>query len=99
MSVLDKALLKQIKTMEPKEYLFTVTGGFDISPKLVEFEAWDGRVIGFTLPDGRIARLCVALEVEREETGEMEYITSSSEMADLGFKNLDYESLDFHGKI
>lgn len=82
--------------MEPKEYLFEVKGGFDISPSLEEFHAHDGTVIGFTLPDGRVARACVALEVEDEETGRIEYIISEQEMTGLGFDGLDYECLNFY---
>jgi hypothetical protein len=84
--------------VNPKEYLFTVTGGFDISPELVEFEAWDGGVIGFTLPGGRIAKLSVALEISSPDPDDdgLEYVTCERRMAELGFGNLDYDALDFH---
>ena len=56
----------------------------------------NGEVIGYKLPDGRIARLCIALEIE-DETGKepIKVVSFDSEMATLGFTNLDYEQLTF----
>lgn len=86
--------------MKSKEYLFTVTGGFDISPELSEFLAWDGGVVGFTLPDGRVAKLVVGLEISSPDPDDdgFEHVTCERKMSELGFDNLDYDALDFHEK-
>ena len=79
---------------------FVVTGGFDILKSLKPREAADGGIVAYTLPDGREARLVVALEVEepstKYRTGTLQYVTSEKEMAKLGFEALDYEALDFY---
>ena len=82
--------------MNEKPYKFVVKGGFDISSTLAEYLAWDGGVIGFVLPNGKVAKLCVALEIEDGDGDGFTYVTSQNEMAKLGFQDLDYESLDFH---
>jgi hypothetical protein len=75
---------------------FEVVGGFDVvKEKLTPFEAADGSVVGYILPDGRHVRLVVALEVENQKTGKFTYVTSSDGMAKLGFLGLDYDHLDF----
>ena len=79
-----------------KRFTFDVAGGFDID--FPEVLAADGSVVGFTLPDGRTVRLCIALEVEAanpKEATDYKYITSEREMDDLGFRCLDYAHLEF----
>jgi len=83
-----------------KETLFTVKGGFDISKKLKPMKGAAGDIIGYTLPDGRIVRLVVALEIENTKSKMVseafDYITSSAAMELIGFNNLDYSELTFY---
>jgi hypothetical protein len=78
------------------EYLFTVTGGYNVSPDLKEYHSFNGRVIGFTTPDGRVVRLTVALEVE-EADGSFSYINNEKQMMQLGFGGLEYDKVEFEG--
>jgi len=81
-----------------KDYKFEVTGGFLVGEKMAkmtEYHAHDGRVIGFQLPDGRIVRLIVALEIENENDGTFKYASSQNEMEELGFGCLDYDQANF----
>ena len=80
------------------ETLFEVKGGFDISKNLKPYLAANGDVIGYTLPDGRIVRLTVALEIENPKTNKFTYITNCHAMNILGFENLDYSDLTFYPK-
>jgi hypothetical protein len=77
------------------EYRFTVTGGFLIDKTLKTERSFDGTPIGFTLPDGRTVRLAVALEVELDGGADYRYVTSETEMSELGFTCLDYDQTDF----
>ena len=81
-----------------KETLFEVTGGFDISEKNNPMRGANGDVIGYTLPNGSIVRLVVALEIENPKTHEFSYITNCQAMKILGFENLDYSELTFYPK-
>ena len=76
-------------------YRFEVTGGFDIQDKLEEEHSAIGTVKGFKLPDGRVVRPCVALEVEEDGGTSYSYITSEQEMAELGLEGLDYDNIEF----
>lgn len=85
--------------MKTTEVKFEVKGGFDIANNLVPQTASNGEVIGYKLPDGRIARLVIALEIENPKcVSPIEYVTFDSQMATLGFANLDYEHLTFFPK-
>ena len=79
--------------------LFTVTGGFEIAENLTPLVAFSGETVGYVLPDGRVARLVVALEIEDRKKKNPEdaftYITSEQAMADLGFEALDYGVTEF----
>jgi hypothetical protein len=77
------------------EYLFTLTGGYNVSPDLKEYLSFNGRVVGFTTPDGRVIRMTVALEVE-EADGSFSYINSEKEMMQLGFGSLEYDIAEFN---
>lgn len=77
------------------EMMFSVEGGFDIDNSLIKEEAHDGTIVGYKLPDGRTARLIVALEIDPGDDRDWEYVTSEAEMRELGFKNLDYKHLMF----
>jgi len=78
-----------------KEYTFDVSGYYVIASKLKPVRAHNDDVIGFRLPDGRIARLVVALEVAEDDESSFEYVTSEQRMAALGFGCLDYATLKF----
>ena len=68
-------------------YFFEVTGGFEVKKELKPSLNFDeSTIVGFELPDGRIARPCIALEVESEDGKSHEYITSESEMSNPGLE-------------
>lgn len=77
------------------EYCFTATGSLLIDKTLKIERSFDGRPIGFVLPDGRTVRLVVALEVELDGGTNYRYVTSETEMSELGFTCLDYDQADF----
>ena len=52
-------------------------------------------MVGFQLPDGRLAQLVIALEVVDSKTDSYKYITSEKQMERLGFSCLDYDRLVF----
>ena len=76
-----------------KVYRFRATGGFDVNKKFKEIPSCVNGIMAFKLPDGRSVSLVIALEVEAK--GNFKYITSESEMAELGFEGLDYGELIF----
>lgn len=78
-----------------KRHGFEVTGGFSIRNELTPEHNCTGGIRGFKLPDGRIATLVVALEVENDGGVSYDYITSEKEMNDLGFEGLDYANIEF----
>lgn len=80
--------------MPTKPYLFDIRGSFDIDDQLIPKFSVDGTVMGFKLPNGKVAELIVALVVEDAE-GNEEYVTSDQQMRDMGFDNLDYSWADF----
>jgi hypothetical protein len=92
---------EQNKQPEHTIYRFNITGGFDIRTNLKEVHSnAEGVVVGFELPDGKIVRPCICLEVEDTNADQFteqpfKYITSEREMAELGFEGLDYDQLDF----
>ena len=77
------------------ETLFEVKGGFDISKDNKPYRAANGDICGYTLPDGSIVRLVVALEIEFPD-GNFQISTFEDEMSEFGFNNLDYSELTFH---
>lgn len=79
---------------QEKHYLFEVSGGWTVVGDLKPSYDAVGNICGIELPDGRMVRLIVALEVE-DENGEYKYVTSEKEMEDLGFESLDYNKCDF----
>lgn len=83
-------------TTKTKVYRFKATGGFNINRKFKAGLSYNGEdICRFTLPDGRTVRLAIALEVESKDGNNFKYITSESEMTELGFECLDYDSLTF----
>ncbi len=75
-------------------YLFAIKGGFSIDSRLIPNLSASGEVVGFTLPDGREADLCVCLRVEG--SGEEEFAFGDGDMERLGFESLDYELAEFY---
>lgn len=78
-----------------KEYVFTATGGWTINSDLIPVYDAFNQVVGFQLPDGRLAQLVIALEIVDEKTDSFKYITSEKQMERLGFCCLDYDRLVF----
>ena len=78
-----------------KVYRFKATGGFDVNQKFKEIPSCVNGIMAFKLPDGRSVSLVIALEVEAKDGHDFKYITSESEMAELGFEGLDYGELIF----
>jgi len=76
-------------------YEFEVKGGFDIKNNLQLHESCIGETVGFRLPDGRLVRPVVGLEVESADGTKFEYITDGSTMSELGFEGLDYGDVRF----
>lgn len=78
------------------ELYFKVTGGFErqdnLKPELDASEA----IVGYQLPDGRLIRLVIALEIESKDGGSYEYVTSEQEMEKLGLGLLSYDDISFY---
>jgi len=85
-------------------YEFKVTGEFEVACHLKPVFGKGNRkntIIGFELPDGRMARLLVGLELENKGNPEIQdyaHITSQQEMEMLGFGCLDYSMTSFEKK-
>lgn len=83
--------------MEENAYEFTIRGCFgNVSQKNIEIVDASGNVVGFQLPDGRMAQLVMALEVVSADGTKAEYVTKEEEMEKLGFDILEYASLTFN---
>ena len=80
---------------QSKTYNFVVTGQFDIDSKNTPQEDAYGAISGFILPDGRTARLIVALEIESTDGEEYEYIVSEKEMENIGLNLFNYDQTNF----
>ena len=85
-------------------YAFKVTGEFEVDCHLKPVFGKGNRqntIIGFELPNGRMARLIVGLELETKVNPEIQdyaHITSQQEMEILGFGCLDYSMTSFEKK-
>ena len=77
--------------MKTNTYTFTAKGGWDIDASLKPEVDAMGNVIGFELPDGRMVRLAVTLEVDEGD----EYIIDEDKMSEIGFFYLDYSKAEF----
>jgi hypothetical protein len=79
-------------------YAFKVTGEFEVASHLKPVFGRQNTIIGFELPDGRMARLIVGLELETKVNPEIQdyaYITSQQEMDQWGFGCLNYSMTSF----
>jgi hypothetical protein len=74
-------------------YAFKVTGEFEVASHLKPVFGRQNTIIGFELPDGRMARLIVGLELETND--DYAYITSQQEMDQWGFGCLNYSMTSF----
>jgi hypothetical protein len=97
----------QMETTENADeelYSFKLTGKFYIASHLKPVFGKGNRqntVIGFELPDGRMAKLIVGLELATKVNSEFDdytYITSHQEMKILGFGCLNYSMTSFEKK-
>ena len=80
---------------ESNVYEFKVTGSFGtVDKSLKELRGFNGEVVGFILPNGDRIRAIFALELEKADDT-YTYITSESEMAQLGFKHMTYDETNF----
>ena len=77
------------------EYPFTISGGIEVRHSLDPIEDSQGRVVGFTLPNGRKVDLVVALGVHEPESDEYTYLTLEGDTEALSFRNFDYDRLEF----
>jgi len=80
-------------------YDFEVQGSFNIRNNLELHESWVGEVVGFRLPDGRLVRPIVGLEVESADGTKYEYVTDESTMSEMGFEGLDYGDVRFFAVV
>jgi hypothetical protein len=76
-----------------KIYKCTVVVSFRVKDTHKEYEAHDGSIIGFKLPNGSIVRPIIGLEEENKDGGQD--FSHESDFAKLGFEDLDYEVSDF----
>jgi hypothetical protein len=79
-------------------YAFKVTGEFEVASHLKPVFGRQNTIIGFELPDGRMAKLIVGLELETKVNPEFDdyaYITSQQEMDQWGFGCLNYSMTSF----
>jgi hypothetical protein len=76
-----------------KNYLFSVTGGFDVDDTWKPVLDCNNVVSGFERPDGTIVDLAICLRTEKN--GAEKFHVSDNQLAALGFECLDYASADF----
>ena len=58
------------------------------------------RIVGYKLPDGRIVRPVVALEVQKKKgTNDFLYLTNAEDMRKLGFDIIEYHDAEFQDTI
>jgi hypothetical protein len=75
---------------------FRVTGSFEMDSNIKDAEEHSPmQTCSFKLPDGRVVRLVVALEVENPCNNAFAYLTKESDMTALGFTCLDYDETVF----
>ena len=80
---------------ETQNYKFELTGGFSVDKNFTPELSYNGGIMSFALPDGRVVQLIVALEIEEANGRHHRQITSQHEMDELGFECLDYENVQF----
>ena len=53
------------------------------------------RTVGYKLPDGRIVKPIIALEVQKKGDGDFKYLTDTEDMRKLGFDIIEYHGAEF----
>lgn len=82
--------------MKTNYFEFEITGGFEIDERYKPVANVWGEICGFQLPDGTEVSLIAALDVLKAGTRtKYTAITKESEMDELGFSCLDYETALF----
>jgi hypothetical protein len=74
---------------------FELNGQLLIDENLAPQHDFEGKCFGFKLPDGRIVRMVMALEIENPDTGNFEYFSDCSKMESIGMTLLDYFKSNF----
>lgn len=76
------------------ELSFDIGGFIRVNDDMIPGEDCNGNIVRYTLPDGRVARMIMALEIE-DTKGNVVCVTSEAEMGKLGFTGLEYKDLMF----
>jgi hypothetical protein len=74
---------------------FAIQGSFFVPENLTPVLAATGEICAYMLPDGRVARLQVVLEIENLEKGTFQDLSTDEEMAANGFACLEYGEIRF----
>jgi hypothetical protein len=57
------------------------------------------RTVGYKLPDGRIVKPIIALEVQKKGDGNFTYLTDTEDMRKIGFDIIEYHDAEFQNVI
>ena len=77
-----------------KIYRCVISCTFRVKENLEPKEAPHNQaIVGFTMPDGRVIRPIVAMEVESKGGNQYRDVTSQNEMGKLGLEDLDYDDV------
>lgn len=79
--------------MVSNQYKFFCSGDFSVDANLDRIYDSVGNVVGFKLPDGRVVKLVISLEVESDDN--LYYITNEDKMDELGLGLNDYDVCEF----
>lgn len=79
--------------MVSNQYKFFCSGDFSVDADLDRIYDSVGNVVGFKLPDGRVVRLVISLEVESNDS--YNYVSDESDMGELGLFLNDYDVCEF----
>lgn len=75
------------------EKRFIVSGSISVSG--IPEEDASGAILGYRLPDGRLVRLAMALEVESEDGSNYTYLSNDKDMQSIGFDIVRYDQTQF----
>ena len=71
----------------------TLTGKMSVKGKPIK--DYFLQTVGYKLPDGRIVKPIIALEVQKKGDGDFTYLTSTEDMRKLGFDFIEYHGASF----
>lgn len=74
-----------------KDMAFTVSGVLEVPDDAKAGKGSDMQGNKFTLPDGRVVRVAVVLELEEDGGDSFRDLSTAAEMAEVGFSLLDYD--------